>query len=432
MDLNRLDEIFQTLRGVPVIGGLYIGMDEDKASELSMELSGYKTGHSCEYPADLIYQYKISFCYSCFKDSYSVSAIDVTIPKGDWFNQIDELKDYFSNRFYHKEDSYNSNMDENGRILDFSISQSDNLYSLLIFSNGKKLTVSLKACVDSADCYCAINIISQDLDLEKFIRKSLLICKGTGIANKDFHEVMPFEYGMPVLLDMGLGDPLTIVEECGCLEDMSEGITPGNKMCEDYGIQYELLTDIDNCVSTIILNLRKDSEGLWPLLRYIRENFFIEESNIELGTDVDYNPNRIKGCFENEYIKISIGTPYYLSCDFIQIEINAIYEDNLEKYKSIYTAFRNPYVLEYIDGIKEFFKYRNPTQDAKFNELRKHFDTFEEAANVYTGEHASWAKDMGGYSKEEEEHDRGICLSHWNTPNSEGFPMSWVYVEIPK
>lgn len=52
MDLNRLDEIFQTLRGVPVIGGLYIGMDEDKASELSMELSGYKTEHSCEYPAD--------------------------------------------------------------------------------------------------------------------------------------------------------------------------------------------------------------------------------------------------------------------------------------------------------------------------------------------------------------------------------------------
>ena len=54
MDLKRLDEIFQTVRGVPVIGGFYIGMDEEKASELSNKLKEYKTEQSCEYPADII------------------------------------------------------------------------------------------------------------------------------------------------------------------------------------------------------------------------------------------------------------------------------------------------------------------------------------------------------------------------------------------
>ena len=98
----------------------------------------------------------------------------------------------------------------------------------------------------------------------------------------------------------------------------------------------------------------------------------------------------------------------------------------------MYTTFRLPYALDYIDGIREFFKYRNPTQDAKFNELSQHYETFEEAANVYTREHASWARDMGGYSKGEEELDRGACLRHWNTPNSKGIPASWIQVAIPK
>lgn len=432
MDLKRLDEIFQTVRGVPVIGGFYIGMDEEKASELSNELKEYKTEHSCEYPADLIYQYKISFDYRCFNNAYSVSAIDVTFPKGDWLKQIVELKDYFSKRFYHKEKIGGSIKDENGDFENFCFSQCDYLFRLLIFSNGKKLTVSLKARLDSADVYCALNNISQDLELEKFIRKSMFLCKETDKVNKDFNKVIPFKYGLPLFLNMGFGDPLEIADECGSLEDLPIEISSGNTVSEDFGIHYELLTDEDNRVRTIILNLRKESEGLWPLLRYIRENFLIKESGIELGTEIDYNPDRIKGYFENEYIKISIGTPYYSSYDDISIEINAIDEDHLEKYSSMYTTFRLPYALDYIDGIREFFKYRNPTQDAKFNELRQHYETFEEAANVYTREHASWARDMGGYSKGEEELDRGACLRHWNTPNSKGFPASWIQVAIPK
>lgn len=432
MDLKRLDEIFQTVHGVPVIGGFYIGMDEEKASELSNELSEYKTEHSCEYPADLIYQYKISFYYRCFNNSYSVSAIDVTFPKGDWLNQIEELKEYFSKRFYHKKNNYEFVKDEDGNVTNYSLTQCDYLYRLLVSTSGKKLTVSLIARLDSAQVYCAINNVSQDLNLEKFIRKSMFLCKEMDKVNKDFNEVIPFSYGVPSFLNMGLGESLDIADECGCLEDLPIEISSGNAVCEDYGIHYELLTDEKNRVRTIILNLRKDSEGLWPLLKYIRENFLVEESNFQFGTVIDYNPDRIKGCFENEYIRISVGTPYYVSFDNISIEISAIDEGHLEKYSSMYTTFRLPYVLEYIDGVKDFFKYQNPTQDANFNELRQHFNTFEEAANVYTREHASWARDMGGYSKEEEEHDRAACLRHWNTPNSKGFPASWIHVAIPK
>jgi AraC-like DNA-binding protein len=289
MDLKRLDEIFQTVRGVPVIGGFYIGMDEEKASELSNELKEYKTEHSCEYPADLIYQYKISFDYRCFNNAYSVSAIDVTFPKGDWLKQIVELKDYFSKRFYHKEKIGGSIKDENGDFENFCFSQCDYLYRLLIFSNGKKLTVSLKARLDSADVYCALNNISQDLELEKFIRKSMFLCKETDKVNKDFNKVIPFKYGLPLFLNMGFGDPLEIADECGSLEDLPIEISSGNTVSEDFGIHYELLTDEDNRVRTIILNLRKESEGLWPLLRYIRENFREEIDFGALACDLGFS-----------------------------------------------------------------------------------------------------------------------------------------------
>ena len=82
MKAARIDDIFQVKCGVPIIADFYIGMEEDKAAELLEELTEYKTHHSCEYPADLIYNNKISFRYELFKESNRINMIEVSFPKG--------------------------------------------------------------------------------------------------------------------------------------------------------------------------------------------------------------------------------------------------------------------------------------------------------------------------------------------------------------
>ena len=45
MKPNRLDDIFQLQDGIPVIGGMYLGMKEERAKEIVAELEEYKKEH---------------------------------------------------------------------------------------------------------------------------------------------------------------------------------------------------------------------------------------------------------------------------------------------------------------------------------------------------------------------------------------------------
>lgn len=434
MKANRLDDIFQVKCGVPIIAGFYIGMEEDKAEELLGELTDYKTHHSGEYPADLIYNLKVSFRYELFQDSSGiVKYIEVKFPRGRWLDRFEEIKQYFSEKYYHIEISSKIEKDENDEITSFRIELYDLLYQYTIYSSGLKLMFELKAKHISSEIYCAVNTITQDKELKEFIEKSICVCNDFDKYHKDFAEVLPFNYGLPRFLGTGLGYDYTISEECGWLDDLNPDnfCFKGNPVCEDYDIGFEFTKSSYDCINSIIIHIPNDSEGVWSLLHYIRENFLIEEADYDIKYEFDKNYQIKKGNLNNRYISITIGKPYYAFDDSLYITISALDEDHPEKYRAMYIAFTNDLVISHLIGVKNFYKYRNPTQDARFNELRRKFSSFKAAADYYTAEHSAWARDMGGYSKEECEHDTAICLDQWNSPGSEGFPLSWIYVGLP-
>ena len=434
MKAARIDDIFQVKCGVPIIAGFYIGMEEDKAAELLEELTEYKTHHSCEYPADLIYNNKISFRYKLFKESYRINMIEVTFPKGakggDRNKLFKDSKEYFSEKYYHEDiHCYIENYDQED-IFEFKTYISNYFYQFKIETNKEKLIIELKAKLISDDIYSAINVISQDIELMEFVRKSLHICKDYDGNNKKYAEVMPFFYGIPRFIRFELGDEGICGNDCGWLKDYIDDYQ-GNSVCEDYDIGYEITLGSYDCVNSIVLSIPKDSDGLWPLMNYIRGNFLIEDSNVEIIYDYEEKFKDIKGYMNNKYVSISFNRPFYANSDKIYITIKSLDEDHPEIYRALYTVLKKDYIFSFFVGVKRFYKYSNPTQDAKFNDLRRKFKSFEAAANYYTAEMSAWARDMGGYSKEEYERDKEDCLRTWNTPDSKGFPMSWANVCLP-
>ena len=411
MKPNRLDDIFQVKCGVPIIAGFYIGMEEDKASELMTDLTDYKIYHSCEYPADLIYQHKISFKYESFNDSYKVSSIEVAFPKGVRNEmQLENVKQYISEKYFNVDSKEYIIRDDQNEIVNYEVTYFEFFYQYTITTDFKELKIIISAKLLSSDIYCAINTISQNCDLSNFIRNSMKLCKQYDHTNKDFAEVMPIYYGMPGFLYFKLGDEGIKGEYCGYLDDLEEDKYCNNIVCQDYNIRYEITQGAFECIDSIIICIPKESDGLWPLVRYIKENVLVEESEIEIINDDDDEFDLIKGYMRNKYLSISFDRPYYATNDEIYITISAIDEDHPEIYQALYTTFTKEYIAAFFNGVNQFYKYNNPTQDAKFNDLRRKFDSFEDAANYYTGEHSAWARDMGGYSKEECERDTAACL----------------------
>lgn len=432
MKPNRLDDVFQVRNGVPIIGGLYIGMEEEKAEELLEELSSYRTEHSFDYPADFIYKYKLSFQYKLFQDSDKVNSITVVLPRLNACLIFDNLKEYFSQKYLNVEIKENLEKNDEGNLIGFEIELSELFYKYTIKSSGKKLLVEIKAKLISDDIYCAINTISQDHDLLDFVMKSMLLCKDYDRIHKDFAMVMPFYYGLPTLLDFRLGDEGLVKEDCGWLDELDDITYQGNPVCEDYDIRYEVTLGYYDCVNSIILCIPHDSEGLWKLVQYIRENFLIEENNLKIEYDHLGAFRSIKGDIRNKYISIDFNCPYYATGDGVYITIKGIDEEHPEIYRALYTVFQKDFVVSFFNGVKKFYQYSNPNQDAKYNELRRKYNSFQEALDDYTSEHEAWARDMGGYSKEEYEQDRAMCLDAWNCVGGEGFPRSWIDVGIKK
>ena len=432
MKPNRLDDVFQVKGGIPIVAGLYIGMEKDEAEELLDELSSYRTKHAYDYPADFIYTFKLSFKYDLFKESDKVNCITVIFPRINAIKFFVNLKEYFSNKFYHLDIRENIEKDTDGNIIGFEIELFETFFQYTIKTTGNKLIVEIKAKLISDDIYCAIHTISQNHDLLDFIMRSMLLCKDFDRIHIDFARVVPFHYGIPSLLYNKLGNYGIIGEDCGWLDDLEDSICYDNPVCEDYNIRYELTLGPYDCVNSIVLCIPEDSDGLWKLVQYIRENFLIEENNLEISYDYLGEFRSIKGDIRNEFISIDFDYPYYAANDGVFITIKALDEEHPEIYRALNTIFEKDFVFSFFIGIKKFYKHSNPNQDAKYNELRRNYNSFQEALNDYTGEHEAYARDMGGYSQEEFEHDRTRCLDAWNCVGGEGFPMSWIDVGVNK
>jgi hypothetical protein len=428
MESFRFDDIFQVKGGVPIIAGLYIGMDEEEASPLHEELLKARFEHSYEYPEDLIYELHITFQYYLFPNTSKIKRIVLYIPRKIDSDDVTIMKDYLSRKYYNERVDEILQKKSDGQILGYMIDIYNDFYHFSMYSDEKdRMVVDLRAVHEDYDIYDTINIISQDRNLKEFIKNSITYCEKTASEPDGIEEVIPIIYGLPAFYNIRLGDERIELEDIGYLDDIDDDTLIGNKARDDYDIHYQVLLRSYGCVDTIILSMPHDSEGVSPVIKYLKKNFLYDKAHY----DLNYSKNRQREkellSLSNSFVDVDIREFCYDDCPVV-ITITATDEDHPEKYRAMYNVFENEGIMRFFDGVGRFYKNGNDTQDAKFNVLRMKYDTFEEALNYYTGEKEAWSRDMGGYSHNEFEHDKDRCLEAWNTPGSDGFPISWINV----
>ena len=425
MEAHRFDDIFQIKGGVPIIAGLYIGMDNEEASPILEELLGNRFEHSFEYPADLIYELQITVQYFLFPHSDKINRIVLYIPRKIDNEDVDIMKRYLSQKYYNERVDEMIQKDSSGKYLAYMIDIYNEFYHFTLYSGEKdRMIVELKAAKEDEDIYNAINIISQNNALKGFIKDTLAYCNKEASGQDGIEEILPMTYGLPHFYCYRLGDEEINGEDCGYLDEINDDSLIGNKVRDDYDLHYEITNGYKGCVESITLSLTYDSEGIYPLIKYLKKAFYYEEAFSSAKYDKFREMRKETMVMRNKYVSIVIFR-HNKTEDPIIITINALDEEHPEIYRVMNTVYENEYIMSFFEGIERFYKDGEETQDAKFNELRRTYDSFEQAANVYTGELAAWARDMGGYSKEEYEHDVQMCLGAWNRVGGEGFPMSW-------
>lgn len=435
MKPNRLDDIFQVRCGVPIIAGLYIGMEKDKAEKLLNKLTDYKTYHSYEYPADLIFQKQISFECDFCQYSSLVSSIRVIFPFECTTQDYASVKKYFSEKYYHEKQREEIKTGTKENILKLNFVLSNDYYEYALFNKDGNFIIQitgLKKTRIHSDFYTVAN----NPDLSAFIRKSLLFCFNKGNKDKYLNELFPVYYGCPSVCGIHLG--------AGCYSStdaekkMDDTLHDPDMYYQyrDYrDIFFEVMVGWDERVEQIYMRMTQDDKDIaLRILQHLKQRFLIENAKYEMEYDEE-GDMVIDTCMVNEYISIKIKSPYSVlgeTSTGIEIAIEVTKKDNGQLYDALFTLLCNKEHMGYFNAVEDFYEEGDSTQDAKFNDLRKKFDSFEAAANYYTAEHSAWARDMGGYSKEECERDTAACLEVWNTPESEGFPLSWIDVALPE
>lgn len=435
MKPNKIDDIFQVRCGVPIIAGLYIGMDEDKAEELLEELTDCKTYHSYEYPADLIFQKQISF--ECDFEQYSsfVSSIRVIFPVECTTQDYPSAKKYFSEKYYHEKQREEIETDTEGNLLNLTFVLWNDYYEYALFNKEGKFIIQITG-LKRSHIHSSFYIVATNPDLYAFIRKSLLLCFNKGDIDEYLNELFPVYYGCPSVCGIHLG--------AGCYSSTDAERKIDDTLHDpDMYYQYRDYRDIffevtvgwDERVEQIDLIISQENKDIaLKLLQYLKQRFMIESAKYEMEYDEEGNL-LIDTLMVNDYISIKINSPYFVSgydCPDIKITIEVNKKDNGQLYEALCTLLCNKEHIGYFNAVEAFYEEGDSTQDAKFNDLRRKFDSFEAAANYYTAEHSAWARDMGGYSKEECERDTAACLRVWNTPESKGFPLSWIDVALPE
>lgn len=426
MDANRLDDIFQVEHGIPVIAGLYIGMAGYEAEEMLEELKDYKINHSYEYPADLIYQMKIDFECEYFSDSETVRTINLTFSGKGSKRDINFITKYIKEKYYHERVDEYLQKDADGEILAYMIDIYNNFYHYTICSkdNGV-MSIYLKAGSSDYAVYESINTISENEGLKAYIKQSVLLCDKDATSPERIEDVMPIRYGLPSFMGYYLGDEFSIGTSDGRLADIPDDELAGNSMKEDYDISYEYNLDLLNRIDAISLILPTASEGLWPIIKYLKQNMIVKSSEIEIEEDDCGLISKVTGYIRNDYLSVAFFDCSDECNGYTQIMISIRGKYKTQQFVALRNIFYNDGLLYFIKGLQEFYSDGEDTQDARFNELRRTFDSFKEFLNDYSGTKASYAHDMGGYSQEEYERDKEVCIDAWNTPGSSR-PLSWV------
>lgn len=423
---NRLDDLFQIKGGIPIICGLYIGMDKYDAEEILYELEEDKKEHSYDYPADLIYEMQIKFVCEYFPDSENVKSISLSFTSIGTSRDVEFIRKYMQEKYYHEREDEFLQKNADGIIMGYMIDLYNDFYRYSIYSSDDDaMTICVSATSSDEFIYHAFNTISRRSNVKNFIKQSLFLLEKAPESPEQIEKVMPIRYGLPSFLGCYLGDPLLYGTSFGKLDEWTDDEFDGIPMKEEYGISYEFDIDVLNRVTCITLNMPTDYGGVWPIINYLKNNLIINTFDFDVKNDEYGNLEKITGYLQNEFILITILDISDKYNKYTQINISARDEDNIQIYQAFQTVFENENVFIFFDGIDKFYEDGKDTQDARFNKIRNEFKTFKDFLDDYTGTKAAYAHDMGGYSEDEFKRDKQICIEAWNTPGAER-PMSWV------
>ena len=424
MEANRFDDIFQVKGGIPIIAGLYIGMDDDEASPLLEDLLNNRFVHSYEYPADLIYELQITFEYFFFPNSDKISRIVLYIPKKVKNEDVDIMKDYLSQKYYNERADEIIQKDNSGNYLGYMIDIYNEFYHFSLYSGEKNsMIIELRATKIDENIYNTINIISKDNGLKVFIKNTLAYCDKKASSQDGIEKILPMIYGFPSFYNFHLGDEGIDGEDFGYLDEINDDSLIGNKVRDDYDLHYEIVQGYMGCVESITLSISFDSEGIYPLIKYLKKSFYFEEAHSSAKYNKFRKMRKETMEMKNQFVSIEICR-HYKTEDPIIITITALNEDHPEIYRAMRTVYNNENIMSFFEGIEKFYKDGEETQDAKYNDIRKRFKTYEEGALAYINWHKGLAHDMGGYLPEEEKTDREIFHDLWNSPSAE-MPRLW-------
>lgn len=416
MKPNRLDDIFQVKCGIPLIAGFFIGMDEYEAEDRLEELKLYTVEHSYDYPADLIYQMKIKFGYELFPNSEYVNSISVTFADKATTRDVNFIKHYIQKKYYHERIDEYLQKDADGNILGYMIDIYNDFYQFTICSKDEGvMAVHLRATCSETDYYHAFNIVSKNKNIKQFIKQSLYLLDKDATSPERIEEIMPIRYGLPSFLGCFLGDVLSFGLSSGKLEELDDYEYAGIPMKEDYGISYEYTLDELNRVIEIELAIPDDSDGVRPIYNYLRKNMIIRDEEFDVKKEDDRSPDKIRGCMQNEYIYIGIYEPLGQCDGHTHISISIRDEDNIRLFYAMRTIFYHEGIFSFFEGLDRFYDRKSDTQDARFNELRKKYDSFEDAFNDHIDQKL-YKNDTEYYSDIDFRRERDLFSVEWNNP----------------
>ncbi len=424
MNMFRFDDLFQVYGGIPYIGGLYIGMEDEVASPILKELLKSRFVHSYEYPADLIYELQITTQYFLFPNSNKIKKIMLHIPRKIDNQDVFIMRDYLSEKYYNERVDEMLQRDSKGQILGYMIDIYNEYYHFSLYSSEKnRMIVELRATKDDESIYTAFNTISKNIDLKDFIKLSIENYPKFAKDENGLDEIIPIIHGMPGFYNHRLGDEGLMCEGNGFLDEIVDDKLIGNYARDNYDIRFDLyLSDLD-CLEEITFLMPVDSEGIAPTLSYLKRNFFILLGHTDIQYDFNHNPTKCVSSMSNKYVYIEVKREFF-DDSFVSIFIRTIEEEHPEYYRAMYTIFDNEKLFSFFEGVDKFYLNSSDTQDAKFNPMRKKFNSFEEGLQEFIEWHKGLAHDIGGYSKDEEEIDRGRFSELWNTPGAE-MPTIW-------
>ncbi len=428
MTIERLDEIFQLKSAVPIIAGMYIGMDEESAAEKLDELISYKRDHSGEYPADLIYTLGLSFEYELFDNEPIVRVIRVIFPKEFSNADFQAVKNYLIKKYYHEKTHEDMEKDFDGNLLKAKTTIYNYYYQFAIQNREDEFVIQITGIVLYPHLYKTFYLMATKPELKSFIQKSLFFCPTRDDKDKDLDRLFPVHNGFPLICGQFLG--LQVNSAFEAEEMMGSIIKDPNMLIEnvDYrGISFEAIVEWDCRIDQIFMRISsEDVDIALKIMHHLKERLLVETANYNIQYDEDGKLCNMDVSMENEFISVKFKSPYSVisSVEGIEISIESVKKDCGELYEALYDMLNDSTHYGYFKAAKEFYKDGNDTHDAKFNELRKRFETYKEGVEEFIAWHEGLAHDMGGYLASEEEADRERFLSMWNTPGAE-LPTIW-------